>query len=96
VSLQGAVDTGAGGGYQPGTFTTIIESGPLTPAQLLTQTTIARFPITPSIPALYRYLRLLFQVPAGTNFTAGTIAFSYITYVRDDMRYGYNNFVSLG
>lgn len=96
VSLQGAPDTGAGGNYQPGTWTTIVESGQLTAAQLLTQTVIARFPILPSMQPLPRYLRLLFQVPAGTNFTAGTIAFSVITYVRDDIRYGANNFVSLG
>ncbi len=95
VSLQGAPDLGAGGGYQPGTFTTIVESGPLTAAQLLTQTVIARIPILPTMAPFPRYLRLLFQVPAATNFTAGTISFSVITYVRDDMRFGANNFVAL-
>lgn len=86
VALQGAPDTGAGGGYLPGTYQTIAETGELTAAQLTAFQTIMRLPWLPPFPANLRprYLRLLFQVPAAVNFTAGTIANALVTPLRDD------------
>jgi hypothetical protein len=74
-ALQAAPDTGVGGGYQPGTWQTIVESGPLTAAQCPAGTVIMRFPWLPPFPANLRprFLRLLFQVPSGTDFTAGAV-----------------------
>jgi hypothetical protein len=96
VALQGAADTGAAGGYLPSTWQTLIETGALTAAQLTALQTIARFPWVPPFPANLRprFLRLLFQVPAATNFTAGTIANALVTTVRDDQfnRYAAKNY----
>jgi hypothetical protein len=86
VQMQGAPDTGAAGGYQPGTWQTFVESGQLTAAQLTAGTTIARFDWPPAFPANERprFMRLLFVTPTGEQFTAGTIAFAIPTMVRDD------------
>lgn len=86
VALQGAPDTGAGGGYLPGTYQTIAETGELTAAQLTAYQTIMRMPWLPPFPANLRprFLRLLFQVPTGTNFTAGVIGNALVTPLRDD------------
>ncbi len=96
VALQGAIDTGLAGGYQPGTWNTFVESGPMAVANLTAGTVIFRCPWLPPFPANLRprYLRLLFQVPAATNFTAGTIASALVTYVRDDQfnKYAAKNF----
>jgi hypothetical protein len=94
IALQGAVDTGAGGGYQPGTWTTIVETGPLAAATLISGYVAGRFPFLPyPTSALPRYLRILFQVATGT-FTQGSIAFSVVTFVRDDNanKYAASNF----
>lgn len=96
VQFQGAPDTGAGGGYLPGTWTTIAETGPIASANLVAQQIIARFPFMPyPLVPLPRYLSLNFVVAAGTSFTAGTIAFATVTWVRDDNanKYAANNFV---
>jgi hypothetical protein len=84
VALQGAVDSGAGGNYQPGTWITFGEVPGLTTAQLLANTVIGRLPWLPAWPSstLPRYLRLLFT-PVGT-FTTGVIASAIVTTVRDD------------
>lgn len=96
AALQAAVDTGAGGGYLPGTWQTIAETGELTAAQLVAAATIMRMPWLPPFPENLRprYLRLLFQVPAATNFTAGTIANALVTPCRDDQfqKYAAKNF----
>lgn len=96
VALQAAIDSGAGGGYLPGTWQTIVESGELTAAQCAANTVIFRSPWLPPFPANLRprFLRLLFQVPAGVLFTAGTIASALVTTVRDDQfnRYAAKNF----
>lgn len=102
VAFQGAPDTGAAGNYQPGTWQTLIETGPLTVAQLAaaaaanTGYPIARFDWASAFPPGLnsRYLRLLFQIPAGTNFGAGTIASAVVTMVRDDwaVKYTPRNF----
>lgn len=86
VQLQGAIDTGAAGGYLPGTWQTFVESGALTAAQLTALTVIFRCPWLPPFPANLRprFLRLNFVPPAATNFTAGTIASALVTTVRDD------------
>jgi hypothetical protein len=86
VQFQAAADLGVGGGYLPGAWQTLMETGPLTAAQLAAATVIARFDFPPAFPLslVPRYLRLLFSPLAATNFTAGTIAFAIVTRVRDD------------
>jgi hypothetical protein len=94
VALQGAIDSGAAGGYLPGTWNTFIETGAIVTANLTANTVVARFPWVPPFPANLRprYLRLLFT-PVGT-FTLGTIASALVTLVRDDMfnRQGAKNY----
>lgn len=84
VALQAAIDSGAGGGYLPGTWNTLAETGAILTANLTAQLVIARFPWLPPFPAGLRprFLRLLFT-PVGT-FTAGVIASALVTTVRDD------------
>jgi len=86
IALQGAPDTGSGGGYLPGTWQTFAESGEITAAQGTANTRVARLDIEAAFPenVLPRYLRLLFQVPASTHFTAGTCSFAIVTSSRDD------------
>ncbi|HEV2674144.1 MAG TPA: hypothetical protein VGV37_06340 [Aliidongia sp.] len=85
VALQLAADTGAAGNYQPSTWTTIEETGPLAVSLLTANQIIARLNWSPTLPGLRpRYARLLFQVPSGTNFTAGSIAFAGVVIARDD------------
>jgi hypothetical protein len=96
VELQGAPDTGAAGGYQPGAWQTFVESGYMTAAQLAAQLEIARFPWVPPFPFNMRprFLRLLFQTLAGAQFTAGTIAFATVTTDRTDyaVKYAARNY----
>ena len=96
VALQMAPDLGPTGGYQPGTWQTVLETGPLTVAQLLASTRIARFDWAAAFPENLnpRYARLLFQVPAAENFTTGTIAYAIVTPARDDQsnRYAQRNY----
>jgi hypothetical protein len=86
AQFQAAPDTGSAGGYLPGTWQTIDEQGPITAAQGLANTYIARFKWPPVFPATLRprFYRLNFAVPAGTDFTAGTISNAFVTTVRDD------------
>ena len=103
IEFQGAEDTGAAGNYQPGAWQTFVETGPITLAQLnasiatATQIPIARFTFPPAFPANFapRYLRLLFQPAAGTDFTAGQVACAIVTTVRDDQanKFAAKNFV---
>lgn len=87
VAVQLAADTGAGGGYLPGTWNIINESGPITAANLTAGQTLPRLSLTPVFPPNLRprFLRLLFQVAAATNFTAGSIAHAEIVVHRDDL-----------
>lgn len=87
IAFQGAPDTGLAGGYQPGAWQTLVETGPMTVAQLPSGQIVARFDFPPAFPANLnpRYLRLLAQVPAAENFTAGTISSAVVTMVRDDL-----------
>lgn len=86
VQFQGAADTGAAGNYQPGAWQTLVETGPLTVAQLVALSKLARFDFPPAYPESFRprYLRLLFAIAAGTSFGAGTIGSAFVTMVRDD------------
>ena len=61
----------------------------MTAANLISGRTILRGPILPAFPENLRprFLRILFQVPAATNFTAGSIAFALMTWVRDDLAF---------
>jgi len=85
VALQAAADAGTPT-WQPGTWQTIAETGELTAAQLTADQTIMRLPWLPPFPANLRprFLRLLFQVPAATLFTAGTISSALVVPCRDD------------
>jgi hypothetical protein len=97
VALQGAPDTGVAGGYQPGTWQTLVQSPLMTAAQLTAGAIIARFDFPPAFPANLRprFYRLLFITPTGTQFTAGTIGSALVTMARDDdnNRFTPNNFV---
>jgi hypothetical protein len=86
VALQGAVDTGAAGGYQPGTWQTLVQTPAMAAAQLTAGKIIAKLDFPPAFPdgTLPRFLRLLFQTPTGEYFTAGTIASAIVTMARDD------------
>lgn len=88
VALQGAPDPGAASNYTPaaGDWVTFAETGEMSAANCAANAVVARFPWLPPFPANLRprYLRLLFQVPAGVLFTAGTIASALVTLVRDD------------
>ena len=89
AALQAAPDPGAAGNYTPVSWTTIWETGAMTAANLISGRTILRGPILPAFPENLRprFLRILFQVPAATNFTAGSIAFALMTWVRDDLAF---------
>ncbi len=93
VAFQGAPDNGAN---QPGTWQTFAETGPMTAAQLTASQKIkldwpAAFPENERP----RFVRLLFQVPAATNFTTGQIAYALATPARDDQlnKMSPNNYV---
>ncbi len=96
VALQGAADLGAGGSYQPGTWTDIVSQDGIALANVSggagAGAVIARFPFLPTMPQnlMPRFLRLLFSpmtvttLPSG-SFTAGTISSALVTWVRDDL-----------
>lgn len=83
IAFQSAPDTGVGGGYLPGTWQTLNETGPMTAAQLIAGA-IAQLDWPPAFPAnaQNRFLRLLGQLPTGEFFTAGTL-FATTTMVTD-------------
>lgn len=92
LAMQGAPDTGLTGGWLPGTWQTLLETGPLTAAQCYAQARIARWDWPPAFPENQpppRFIRLLAQIPAAENFSAGTIAFALPTLARDDMAQRY-------
>lgn len=91
IQLQMAPDTGSAGGYLPGTWQVIDQSPAFTAAQLLAaQTGALQQPLRMDWPANFpdnldpRYARLLFTVPAATDFTALTIYSALLTPVDDD------------
>ena len=87
LALQLAADPGAGGNYTPTTWLTCWETGAMAVANLTAQATVMRGPVLPVFPKTLRprFMRLLGQIPAATNFTAGTLAFALFTWVRDDV-----------
>lgn len=95
VAFQAAPDNGSA---EPGTWQTLEETGALTVAQLPANQIIARFDYPPAFPANLspRFVRLLAQVPAATDFTAGTISQAFVTLARDDaaQKYAASNYVS--
>lgn len=88
--FQGAVDTGLSGGYQPGTWITLVETGAIAITNLTAQAIFGRFDFPPAFPAgtLPRYLRLNYVI-SGASITAGTVAFAIVTTARDDWSAGY-------
>lgn len=92
VALQAAPDLGTPT-FQPGTWQTLAESGPITVAQGAANTVIFRCPWLPPFPRTLRprFLSLLFS-PIATDlapatplaFTAGTIASAIVVMSRDD------------
>lgn len=95
VQWQGAIDSGVGGGYQPGTWNTFGESGVIAVGSLTANTIIARLPFLPPFPENLRsrFLRLNFVMTGGL-FTTGIIAFALPVLVRDDQfqRYAARNY----
>lgn len=95
VALQGAIDTGVGGNYQPGPWVDIDSQDGIALANItggaVAGAVVFRSPFLPTMPANLRprFLRLLFSpmtvtaLPSG-SFTAGTIASALVTMVRDD------------
>lgn len=76
IKYQGAADTGAGGGYLPGAWDTIVESGEIPVTEMDAAGDLAwQFDFEPVVPLNFRprYLRLLFQVSDGDTFTAGAV-----------------------
>lgn len=84
IAMQAAPDSGTPT-YLPGTWQTLIETGPLTAAQLAAQAMV-RFDWPAAFPANLnpRYLRLLFQMSAGGSFSVGVVSAAVVTMVRDD------------
>lgn len=83
IELQGAPDAGSG---VPGTWQ-VFEATPfITAAQGAAGTQLCRLNFVPPFPfnERPRFLRLNFNIPAGVNFTAGTIASALVTTSRDD------------
>jgi hypothetical protein len=97
VSFQVAPDTGAAGGYLPGTWQTCSSVDNIPVADLAAQQ-IIRITWPPSEPAFEnaRFQRLLFSTPAGESFTAGTIAFGVVTMTPDDysIKYASKNYTA--
>lgn len=84
IQFQAAPDTAVT--HAVGAWTTLMETGPLPIADLNTiGAIVGRFDFPPAVPVNFspRYLRLLFVVPGGTNFSAGAVA-APVTTVRDD------------
>lgn len=81
--LEAAPDTA--GTYQPGTYTVLAETGPITAANLTAGQIVARFPFLPAFPATLRprYLRITATI-ATASVTAGSIASALVTTYRDD------------
>ena len=96
AALQAAIDTGAGGGYQPGAWQNIASEDGMTAAQLVASTVFLRFPFLPPFPANLRprFVRILFSPSTGGSFTQGTVASALVTTMRDDysIKYAANNY----
>lgn len=80
---------------QPGSWTTLAETGPITAANLTAGQIVARFPFLPAFPAGLnpRFLRIVATI-ATASVTAGSIASALVTNYRDDQanKYAAGNF----
>lgn len=101
VQFQMATDSGAAGGYLPGAWQTVVETGPMTLAQLVAAQTGAnaqpiRIDWPPNFPQNLnpRFARINFVPAAATSFTAGLVGSAIITTVRDDyaVRFAQRNY----
>lgn len=86
IALQAAPDTGAAGGYLPGTWSDIVSQDGLTAALLVANAVPFRTPFLPTMPPGLRprYMRLLFTISSLGALTAGTVSSALVTMVRDD------------
>lgn len=78
LQLQYAPDTGAGGNYQPGTWTTIVETGALAASVLTVNTPLPELELEPAFLTAAprpRFVRANAVIASATSFTAGTISF---------------------
>jgi hypothetical protein len=84
ISFQGAPDTGVGGGYLPGTWTSILSQDGLTISELAALSVVFREDWPAALPANLnaRFYRLLFHPTAA--YTAGSIGSATVTMGRDD------------
>jgi hypothetical protein len=91
VQFQAAPDSGVAGGFQPGAWTTLVETGPIAAANLTAAAIIARFDYPPAVPVSFqpRFISLNFATPTGANFSAGSIANALVTMARDDYSAAY-------
>lgn len=85
IAFQGAADSGLAGGYLPGTWVTLEETGYQAVGALGLGAIIYRPDWPPAVPPSFkpRFLRLLFQPLAATHFTAGAVL-AISTMGRDD------------
>lgn len=95
IQFQGAPDTGTPT-YQPGTWTTYMETGPIAVANLGAGVVIGQFDWAKAFPVTEagsrpRYIRINFAPAAATNFTAGSIAYAIPTPIRDDWTMKFQN-----
>ena len=94
IAFQGAPDSGVGGGYQPGAWTSILNQDGLTIAELAALSVVFRMDWPAALPANLnpRYFRLLFTPTAA--YTAGSIGSATVTMGRDDQanKYATKNF----
>lgn len=84
-SLQYAADTGAAGGYLPGTWYDSSQTQAHA-ASVMTAGQVIRMDITPAPPEVPtpRFVQLVMKTPSGEVFTAGTITSAGVTMARDD------------
>ena len=90
VAIQGAVDNQGGAGTFAGlSWTTYDETGAIAAANLLINTSIRMWWPHRAINAgLPRFIRLLYQLPAATAFTAGSVTLAAVVLNRDDWSAG--------
>lgn len=83
IQFQGAPDNGSS---QPGTWATYAQTGDITAALGVAGAELCRLPFIPPTPINNRprFLRLNFQIPAGVDWTAGTILSALVVGTRDD------------
>jgi hypothetical protein len=96
-AIQYAPDTGAAGGYQPGTWEDAETTG-FKPVTELSANQTIRMDLPPAPPntLMPRFMRLIMRPTSATNMSAGTVTFAGPTMGPDDhvvMRQQVNNYV---